>query len=85
MKKILILMICGCLMFSSCTVGKNFSQAFTYKDPQTIGGLWTVIDGSGNKYEHCKCTYWGTNDDTAIFTHNGKIVCISGNVTVIEE
>lgn len=84
MRKFLILIGLSVLL-CSCTVGKSFSQTFTYKDPQTIGGFWTVIDASNNKYEHCKCTYWGTNDDTAIFDYNGKPLCISGNITLIKE
>lgn len=80
---LLVAMLTGCTPVAR----KNLSKTLTYRDPQTIGGYWTVVDGSGNRYEHCRCVYWGTEDDTSIYEEGPKrsIICISGNVTLIKE
>ena len=86
MKKLfLIITVCFCVMITSCKWAKDVRTSFTYKDPQTIGGKWTVT--SINKtYEHLKCIYWGTEDDTAIFENdNGRIYVFSGTMNAIQE
>ncbi len=87
MKKLFIVLLVGlCFIASSCAVaGKSLRTMATYKDPETIGGLWTVT--SQNKtYEHLKCTYWGTSDDTAIFKDsNGHIYVFSGTMSAVQE
>lgn len=56
---------------------KIYRTAVTYKDPETIGGTWTVTS-CGNTYHNLKCIYWGTEDDTAIFKDaEGKTYCFS--------
>ena len=77
---ILILIIALCILLSSCAADrKSWSQAVTYKDPQTIGGYWDVTMQTGQTFNHVKCTYWGTNDDTAVFEmDNGTLIVQSG-------
>lgn len=58
MKKIIPIVLV--LLLSGCAVAqKEWSQSFSYKDPQTIGGRWTVHFPDGSTYENAKCTYWG--------------------------
>lgn len=87
MKKLfLIAIVCFCVIITSCSrLAKDVKIGFTYKDPQTIGGKWTVT--SINKtYEHLKCVYWGTEDDTAIFEDNdGHIYVFSGTMNAMQE
>ena len=87
MKKLFIfILVCICFAFSSCAVmGKNLRTMATYKDPETIGGTWTVTS-QGKTYEHLKCTYWGTNDDTAIFKDStGHAYVFSGTMSAVQE
>lgn len=87
MKKLfLVLLVVLSFIFISCErLKKDWGMNFTYKDPQTIGGRWTVT--SGNKtYEHLKCTYWGTEDDTSIFEdYDGHIYVFSGTMSAVKE
>lgn len=82
MKKvvILILMVIGILTMVSCAAErKAWSQAATYKDPQSLGGYWDVTMQTGQTFNHVKCVYWGTDDDTAVFEmSDGTIICQSG-------
>lgn len=64
---------------------KSWSQAATYKDPQTIGGYWDVTMQTGQTFYHVRCTYWGTDDDTAVFVmDNGTTICQSGACVCVE-
>ena len=89
MKKFFIILLIVIVIFiSSCTAygRKDFSQIFTYQDPQTIGGLWTVMFDNGDIYEHLICLYWGTEDDTSTWQlPNGRKLIQSGNIHVIQE
>lgn len=81
MKKV-ILSVFVVVLLSSCSVAmKEVSQSFTYKDPQTIGGRWTVHFPDGTMYENAKCTYWGTGDDTSVWKLEDETTLIqSGTV-----
>lgn len=87
MKKFFIILLIVIVIFISLCIAytrKNFSQAFTYQDSQTIDGLWTVMFDNGDIYEHLICSYWGTEDD--IFTWqlpNGRELIQSGNIHAI--
>lgn len=83
--KIIILVTFTIILTSCSELSKDLQISMTYKDPQTMGGTWTVIDSNNNKFENCVCTYWGKQDDTAMFIWNGTELCISGNVTLIKE
>lgn len=89
MKKIiyfLTILIFICCLSSCAAYRKEWSQATSYKDPQTIGGYWTVTMQTGQTFYHVKCTYWGTADDTAVFqTSDGKIICQSGACVCVQE
>lgn len=89
MKKIILIAITAILVFSLCSCAgyrKGISRYATYKDPQTIGGTWTVRLLTGEVFEHAKCLYWGTEDDTSVFElSDGTIVCQSGACTCIAE
>lgn len=80
MKKIIPIVLV--LLLSGCAVAqKEWSQSFSYKDPQTIGGRWTVHFPDGSTYENAKCTYWGTQDDTSVWTlEDGTTLIQSGTV-----
>ena len=80
MKKVLILGIAVLMLMTSCEyMKKEVSQNMTYKDPQTVGGYWNVTMQTGQTFNHVKCTYWGTQDDTAVFQmDDGTIICQSG-------
>lgn len=82
MKKVLLVICVLILAFAvSCTAAdrKLLSQHHTYKDPQMIGGYWDVTMQTGQTFKHVKCTYWGTDDDTAVFQmDDGRIICQSG-------
>ena len=83
MKRILIIFTVICLMIlclTSCAAErKAWSQAASYKDPQTLGGYWDVTMQTGQTFNHVKCTYWGTNDDTAVFEMtDGTLIVQSG-------
>ena len=83
MKKmiILVLVVLCCIFVTSCTAGsrKAWSQYTSYKDPQTLGGYWDVTMITGQTFKHVKCTYWGTDDDTAVFEmDDGTLVVQSG-------
>ena len=82
MKKcfVILLLIVIVISLNSCEIAKkNFSSMTTYKDPQMVGGYWNVTMQTGQTFNHVKCTYWGTDDDTAVFQlDDGKIICQSG-------
>lgn len=82
MKKIMPIILIFVLFLSSCAVAqKGWSQGFTYKDPQTLGGYWTVHFPDGSIYENAKCTYWGTEDDTSVWElKDGTTLIQSGTV-----
>lgn len=88
MKKIFIfvmLIFMVAVVVSCAGEMKQFSQSATYKDPQTIGGYWDVTMQTGQTFNHVKCTYWGTSDDTAVFvTDDGTTVCQSGAVVCVK-
>ena len=73
------------LLCVSCAAElKGLSQAATYRDPQTLGGYWNVTMQTGQTFNHVRCTYWGTSDDTAVFeTDDGTIICQSGAVVCV--
>ena len=74
------------LAVTSCTAAEktSWSQTFSYKDPQSIGGYWDVTMQTGQTFQHVKCTYWGTNDDTAVFeADDGCLICQSGAVVCV--
>ena len=87
MKKAFIgMVLLCCMVLSSCAIAtKRFRSTVTYKDPETIGGKWTVTS-QGKTYEHLKCTYWGMEDDTAIFEDSlGHIYIFSGTMSAVQE
>ena len=86
-KTIVIILIAIVFALTSCKViQKEVSQSMTYKDPQTVGGYWTVTMQTGQTFNHVKCTYWGTSDDTAVFEmDDGTIICQSGAVVCVYE
>ena len=88
MKKLLLIVLLTFLFFSliSCAADrKAWSQAATYKDPQTIGGYWDITSSTGQTFIHVQCIYWGTNDDTAVFKmDDGTIICQSGAIVCVE-
>ena len=90
MKRKLIAVVAATLLaisLVSCTPAarKNFSQMATYKDPQSLGGYWNVTMQTGQTFNHVKCTYWGTDDDTAVFQmDDGTLICQSGAVVCVE-
>ena len=88
MKKMIVLMlvVLCCIFVTSCAADrKAWSQYTSYKDPQTLGGYWDVTMQTGQTFKHVKCTYWGTDDDTAVFemddgtlvVQSGACVCVS--------
>lgn len=88
MKKVLIIFVILCTVifcFASCAAErKAWSQAASYKDPQTLGGYWNITLQTGQTFIHVKCTYWGTDDDTAVFElDDGTIICQSGAVVCV--
>ena len=87
MKKFLILLFVLVTIFSlvSCAgYRKEFSQMASYKDPQSLGGYWNVTMQTGQTFNHVKCTYWGTSDDTAVFElDDGTLICQSGAVVCV--
>lgn len=84
-KAIIIIIMAAVLLLTSCErAKKNFSTMSTYKDPQSIGGYWDVTMQTGQTFHHVQCTYWGTNDDTAVFKmDDGTIICQSGAVVCV--
>lgn len=89
MKRKLIAIVATALLIISlvsCAVErKAWSQMATYKDPQSLGGYWNVTMQTGQTFNHVKCTYWGTNDDTAVFQmDDGTLICQSGAVVCVE-
>lgn len=87
MKKIAICLIVICLivLVGCAAERKAWSRASTYKDPQTIGGYWNVTMQTGQTFYHVKCTYWGTEDDTAVFQmDDGTLICQSGACVCVE-
>lgn len=88
MKKffIILIVVLISISFMSCAAErKAWSQAATYKDPQTIGGYWDVTMQTGQTFYHVKCTYWGTDDDTAVFQmDDGTLICQSGAVVCVK-
>ena len=87
MKKFLILLFVLITIFSlvSCAAQrKEFSQMASYKDPQSLGGYWDITLQTGQVFDHVKCVYWGTSDDTAVFEmDDGTIICQSGAVVCV--
>ena len=72
----------------SCTAYemKEFNQQFSYQDPQTLGGTWTVSFDNGDTYHGATCSYWGTTDDTSVWTlPDGTRLIQSGNVHAVQE
>lgn len=64
---------------------KAVSKDLSYKDPQTIGGRWDITTASGLVYEDAVCTYWGTDDDTAIFSlPDGRRLALSGSYSLVQ-
>ena len=54
--------------------------------PQTIGGKWTISFDNGDTYEHAKCVYWGTTDDTSVWElMDGSTVIQSGTMHAVQE
>ena len=88
MKKTVVLLVAILLVFAlvSCAAErKSWSQAATYKDPQTLGGYWDVTMQTGQVFTHVKCIYWGTADDTAVFVaDDGTLICQSGACVCVE-
>ena len=84
-KAVIILLVLTVLALSSCEVAKKeFSQMVSYKDPQSVGGYWNVTMQTGQTFNHVRCTYWGTSDDTAVFEmDDGTIICQSGAVVCV--
>lgn len=79
------LVISVLLSFPSCYQMKAVSKDLSYKDPQTIGGTWDITTASGLVYEDAVCTYWGTDDDTAIFSlPDGRILALSGSYSLVQ-
>lgn len=82
MKKLVVILISIIVLFSSVSCAldrKAWSQATSYKDPQTLGGYWNVTMQTGQIFEHVKCIYWGTDDDTSVFEmDDGTLICQSG-------
>ena len=73
------------LSVSCAAERKAWSQAASYKDPQTLGGYWDVTMQTGQTFYHIKCIYWGTDDDTAVFQmDDGTLVCQSGACVCVE-
>lgn len=89
MKKITLITLAAiaiALSLTSCYAAKEYSKQFTYEDPQTIGGLWTVSFPNGEKYEHVSCSYWGTDDDTSVWIlEDGRKLIQSGTVWASQE
>lgn len=87
MKKVFLVLLAVVLLMScvSCAVfKKNVSRMASYKDPQSLGGYWNVTMQTGQTFNHVKCTYWGTEDDTAIFEmDDGTLICQSGAVVCV--
>ena len=88
MKKITVIIMILLVIFSltSCKIfRKNISQMASYKDPQSLGGYWNVTMQTGQTFNHVKCIYWGTDDDTAVFQmDDGTLICQSGAVVCVE-
>lgn len=86
MKKITLVILIFVLLLTSCAVvQKEWSQSFTYKDPQTLGGYWTVHFPDGSVYKNVKCTYWGTKDDTSVWElSDGSTLIQSGTVWAVK-
>ena len=84
-KALIVLLVLAVLALSSCEVmKKEFQQSATYKDPQTVGGYWNVTMQTGQTFNHVRCTYWGTDDDTAVFQmDDGTVICQSGAVVCV--
>lgn len=68
------------LASSSCSYSmKEFTREHTYADPQTLGGKWDVFFDEGTVYHDAVCSYWGTTDDTSVWTlPDGSILIQSG-------
>jgi len=89
MKRKLIAVVAATLLaisLVSCAAErKAWSQMASYKDPQVIGGYWNVTMQTGQTFNHVKCTYWGTDDDTAVFQmDDGTLICQSGAVVCVK-
>lgn len=84
---IVIVLLATLFCCASCEVlKKNISQSTSYKDPQTIGGYWTVTMQTGQTFYHAKCSNWRTEDDTAVFEmDDGTLICQSGAVVCVKE
>lgn len=82
MKKLMVILIAIIVLLSSVSCAlerKAWSQAASYKDPQTLGGYWNVTMQTGQAFDHVKCIYWGTEDDTSVFEmDDGTLICQSG-------
>ena len=87
MKKALVILFAIAIILSlaSCAgYKKEWSQMTSYKDPQSLGGYWNVTMQTGQTFNHVRCTYWGTADDTAVFEmDDGTLICQSGAVVCV--
>lgn len=80
---IVILTILILVSLTSCArLSKEYRSELSYKDPETIGGYWNITTQTGQAFNHVKCSYWGTVDDTAVFVKDdGTLIVQSGAVT----
>lgn len=87
MKRLIaVVMVLVLVLGTSCYAFKEWSQELTYSDPQTIGGKWTISFDNGDTYEHAKCVYWGTTDDTSVWElMDGSTVIQSGTMHAVQE
>ena len=82
---VILILAISALCVSCAADMKQISQAFTYQDPQTIGGRWDVFFDNGDTYRGVKCLYWGTNDDTSVWESAGGMILIqSGTVHAVQ-
>lgn len=79
------LIVAVALLCSFSWTGKEWQKEFTYKDPQTVGGKWDLTTADGTVYEGIECTYWGTDDDTAMFRlPDGRMLAMSGSYSLVQ-
>lgn len=78
--KILFICLLVLVALTSCGYSiKALSREATYKDPQSIGGYWTIYFDNGDVYENVICSYWGMEDDTSVWEKtDGTMLIQSG-------
>lgn len=78
--KILFISLLVLVALTSCGYSvKALSRGATYKDPQSIGGYWTIYFDNGDVYENVICSYWGMEDDTSVWEKtDGTMLVQSG-------